>query len=137
MKMKICELYKKYREIFWYLVFGVLTTLVNVGAYYLFAHPLSLSVALSTALAWLISVIFAFVTNKLFVFGSKSSKRLLYEIITFFGARLATGALDFALMLIFVEVLGAPDLLMKIISNIVVIILNFVLSKIIVFRRQK
>ncbi|MBQ7412250.1 MAG: GtrA family protein [Clostridia bacterium] len=135
--MKICELYKKYREIFWYLVFGVLTTLVNVGAYYLFAHPLSLSVALSTALAWLISVIFAFVTNKLFVFGSKSSKRLLYEIITFFGARLATGALDFALMLIFVEVLGAPDLLMKIISNIVVIILNFVLSKIIVFRRQK
>ena len=137
MKMKICELYKKYREIFWYLVFGVLTTLVNVGAYYLFAHPLSLSVALSTALAWLISVIFAFVTNKLFVFGSKSSKRLLYEIIAFFGARLATGALDFALMLIFVEVLGAPDLLMKIISNIVVIILNFVLSKIIVFRRQK
>lgn len=135
--MKICELYKKYREIFWYLVFGVLTTLVNVGAYYLFAHPLSLSVALSTVLAWLISVIFAFVTNKLFVFGSKSSKRLLYEIITFFGARLATGALDFALMLIFVEVLGAPDLLMKIISNIVVIILNFVLSKIIVFRRQK
>lgn len=135
--MKICELYKKYREIFWYLVFGVLTTLVNVGAYYLFAHPLSLSVALSTALAWLISVIFAFVTNKLFVFGSKSSKRLLYEIIAFFGARLATGALDFALMLIFVEVLGAPDLLMKIISNIVVIILNFVLSKIIVFRRQK
>lgn len=135
--MKICELYKKYREIFWYLVFGVLTTLVNVGAYYLFAHPLSLSVALSTALAWLISVIFAFVTNKLFVFGSKSNKHLLYEIIAFFGARLATGALDFALMLIFVEVLGAPDLLMKIISNIVVIILNFVLSKIIVFRRQK
>ena len=103
----------------------------------LIAALLSLSVALSTVLAWLISVIFAFVTNKLFVFGSKSSKRLLYEIIAFFGARLATGALDFALMLIFVEVLGAPDLLMKIISNIVVIILNFVLSKIIVFRRQK
>ena len=135
--MKICELYKKYREIFWYLVFGVLTTLVNIAAYYLFAYPFGVGVEGSTALAWLVSVIFAFVTNKIIVFRPNEKKRLVYEIVTFFASRLATGVLDMGMMLLFVTVLGANDMLIKILSNAVVIILNFVLSKIIVFRRGK
>jgi putative flippase GtrA len=135
--VKFGSLYKKYREIFWYLVFGVLTTLVNIVSYYIFAHPLSLGVGPSTALAWVASVIFAFVTNKIIVFRAKGRGKLLYELITFFASRLATFALDLGAMMLFVTVLGANDMLIKILSNIVVIILNFVLSKIIVFRRGK
>ena len=115
----------------------MLTTLVNIAAYYLFAYPVAIGVEGSTALAWLVSVIFAFVTNKIIVFRANEKKRLVYEIVTFFASRLATGVLDMGMMLLFVTVLGANDMLIKILSNAVVIILNFVLSKIIVFRRGK
>ena len=135
--MGIFEKIKKNRQILLYLVFGVLTTAVNVVAYYLFAHPLSLGVGVSTLLAWLASVIFAFVTNKLFVFEARKTGHLLYELLTFFASRVLTGALDMAIMLLFVEVLCLNDLVIKIVSNIVVIILNFILSKIIVFRGKK
>lgn len=132
---KICDALKKHKQIIVYLIFGALTTAVNIVAYWLFAHPLSLDTVVSTILAWLVSVIFAFVTNKLFVFESKARAHLVYEIITFFASRLLTGALDTAIMLVFVDLLHANDIIVKILSNIVVIILNFVLSKIIVFKR--
>ncbi len=134
---KICELLKKHKQIILYLVFGVLTTVVNIVAYWVFAYPLSLNTILSTILAWLLSVVFAFVTNKFFVFEKKTSKNLAYEILTFFASRLLTGGLDTLIMFVFVDILLANDILIKVISNIVVIILNFVLSKIIVFKKER
>lgn len=130
------ELIKKNKQMLMYLIFGVLTTLVNVVAYWAFAHPVALNTELSTALAWVVSVIFAFVTNKIFVFESKShsSRTLIYEIGTFFGARVLTGLLDVGIMYLFVTVLLVNDMAMKIVSNIIVIVLNYVLSKLIVFK---
>lgn len=131
---KLCEIFKKHKQVILYLVFGVLTTAVNVVSYFALAHPLSLGTLWSTVLAWLVSVIFAFVTNKIFVFEKRSLSGIFYEIATFFASRLFTGALDTVIMLVFVDILSANDILIKIISNIVVIILNFVLSKLITFR---
>ncbi len=128
---------KKHKQIIMYLIFGVLTTLVNVVAYWLFSSPLSLNTVISTILAWAVSVAFAFVTNKLFVFEARGVKRLPWEMLTFFASRLFTGLLDVGIMFLFVDVIGANDILIKIISNLVVIILNFVLSRLIVFARGR
>ena len=128
---------KKHKQIIMYLIFGVLTTLVNVVAYWLFSSPLSLNTVISTILAWAVSVAFAFVTNKLFVFEARGVKRLPWEMLTFFASRLFTGLLDVGIMYLFVDVIGANDILIKIISNLVVIILNFVLSRLIVFARGR
>ncbi len=130
---------KKHKEIILYLIVGGLTTLVNIGAYALFAYPLGMGVTLSTALAWGVSVIFAFFANKLIVFESKSTtkKKLLFEIGSFFLARLVSGLLDVAIMFVFVDLLEINDMIMKIVSNVVVIIINYILSKFIIFKKEK
>jgi len=133
---KIIELMKKYRQIILYLIFGVLTTLINIVAYWLFAHPLSLGTLASTILAWLTSVFFAFFTNKSIVFESRGKKRFLFELFTFLGSRVLTGVIDLAIMFVFVDVLLLNDMVIKIVSNIIVIVLNYVLSKFIVFRKK-
>ncbi|MBQ8738853.1 MAG: GtrA family protein [Clostridia bacterium] len=133
---KIIELMKKHRQIILYLIFGVLTTLINIVAYWLFAHPLSLGTLASTVLAWLTSVFFAFFTNKSIVFESRGKKRFLFELFTFLASRVLTGVIDLAIMFVFVDVLLLNDMVIKIVSNIIVIVLNYVLSKFIVFRKK-
>lgn len=133
---------KKHKEIILYLIVGGLTTLVNIVAYAVFANACNFSTVLSNILAWAISVIFAFVTNKLIVFESKSSKKsiLIFEIVTFTLARVFSGVLDTAIMYIFVDCLGFnstfEELTVKVISNIIVIIVNYILSKFIIFRKK-
>ena len=131
------ELIKKYKQFILYAVFGVLTTLVNVAVYWLLAHLCSLSTLPSTILAWLAAVAFAYITNRIWVFESKAEtkKEILREVLSFFGCRLATGVLDWAWMLIFVDILHINDLLMKLVANIIVIILNFVASKLFIFKK--
>lgn len=133
---KIIELLKKYKQIILYLIFGVLTTLINIAAYWLFAHPLNLNTLTSTVLAWLTSVFFAFFTNKLIVFESKMQNRFFFELGTFLASRVLTGVLDTAIMIIFVDVLCLNDMVIKVVSNIIVIILNYVLSKFVVFKKS-
>jgi putative flippase GtrA len=133
---KILEIIKKYRQIILYLIFGALTTLINIVAYWVFAHPLSLGTLASTILAWLTSVFFAFFTNKSIVFESKGKKRFFFELATFLGARVFTGVLDLGIMFLFVDVLLFNDMAIKIISNIVVIVLNYILSKFIIFKKK-
>lgn len=130
---------KKYKEIILYLVVGGLTTLINVAAYWIFAHPVSLNTVISTVLAWFVSVLFAFFANKIFVFGSKSYEKKIFakEMLLFFVSRAATGALDVAIMYVFVDLLLFNDVVMKIISNVIIIILNYVISKFLVFGKKK
>ena len=138
------ELFKKYKETILYLVFGGLTTLINIVAFWALNKLLVLSMDKDTALmvsnaaAWVISVLFAFITNKLFVFESKSLKSalLLKELVLFVGARLFSGALDMGIMYLFVTVLSFNEMLIKILSNILVIIINYVLSKLIIFKKK-
>ena len=132
------QLFKKYQQPILYLFFGVCTTAVNIITYYITAHMLSLSVILSTCLAWVISVIFAYVTNKWWVFESKSLrlKAVIQEFLSFTGCRLFTGACDLLIMFIFVDCLGVNDLFVKIASNVLVVVLNYIFSKMIIFKRK-
>ena len=136
---KIKELYNKYKEILMYLIFGVLTTVVNIVSYFLLARILHIDTVVSTVIALILSILFAYITNKIFVFESKTNtaQELLKEIISFFGCRAFTGILDVAFMYITVEVFNLNDMIMKIISNIVVIIVNYIFSKLIIFKKDK
>ena len=135
----IIAFFKKYKEIILYLIVGGLTTLINVVSYWIFAHPVLLNTVISTVLAWFVSVLFAFFANKIVVFESKSYEKRIFvkEMLLFFVSRVATGALDAAIMYIFVDLLLFNDLVMKIISNIVIIILNYIISKFLVFGKKK
>lgn len=134
----LLELMKKYRSLIAYGIFGVLSTIVNIGTYYLCYDVNDMSNVLSNILAWIAAVLFAFVTNKLWVFESKSlaPEVVFYEFTTFMGCRGATGAMDLAIMYVCVDVLCWPAMVMKMISNILVILLNYVFSKLIIFKKK-
>ena len=133
---------KRQREIISYLFFGGLTTLVNFVVYIFFVHFIGSGITVSNVIAWVAGVLFAFVTNKLWVFQSKSwmAKQVLREAGTFLGARIATGVLDMAgVPLLFYiglryPLFGIEGFMAKSIITVLVIILNYVFSKAFVFR---
>lgn len=135
---KIWELYLKYKEVILYLVFGGLTTLVNIVSYAVFARAMHMGTVTSTTMAWLISVVFAYVTNKVFVFESKTDTfaMLVKECVSFLGCRLATGIMDIAIMYVSVDMMHFNDIVMKIISNVFVVILNYIFSKLFIFKKE-
>ena len=126
-------------EMISYLVFGVLTTVVNIAVFSLCHEALGWGWELSNLLAWLLAVVFAFFTNKLFVFRSKSFRlRLfLWELISFFGARLLSLGVDMAGMWLLLDVAGLPSLAAKIAVNVLVVIINYILSKLVIFHQKK
>ncbi len=149
---KIKGLFLKYKEIIMYLIFGVLTTLVSWGSYalfeILFGTFIANSIVLSTVanvLSWICAVLFAFITNKLWVFESKSFKAdvIFKEMTSFVGSRLATGVLEWVgvplLMLIGLNqsIFGIEGMLAKVVVSVVVVILNYILSKLFVFKNKK
>ena len=129
---------KKYKDVILYLIFGVLTTIVNIVVYWLMAHPFDFGVMPSTITAWIVSVLFAYITNRTWVFQSsaKDVEEIVKEIISFVGCRLATGVLDWVCMFVFVDILHINDLLIKCGANVLVIVLNYVASKLLIFRRK-
>jgi putative flippase GtrA len=131
------EFLKKYKEVISYLFFGGVTTLVNIVCYSLLYYIAGISNTVSNVIAWVVSVLVAYVTNKLFVFENKgiAFPAILVEIASFFGCRVLTGVMDVAVMYLFVDVLLLNALLMKIISNVLVIILNYIASKFFIFRK--
>lgn len=139
MKTKVLWLIEKYKDIIPYAIFGVLTTIVNMVVYWLAAHPLGLSVMVSTVIAWIAAVLFAYVTNRKWVFHSQAqgTKEIVHEIVSFFACRLATGVVDWACMFIFVDLLHFNDVIIKAAANVLVIILNYVASKLVIFKHKK
>lgn len=135
---KIKALIVKYQDMILYVFFGALATLVNTASYYLCYNVLGIPNVPSVLIAWLLAVIFAFFTNKLWVFKSKSfaPEVLKHEILTFFGARALTGLMDLGIMYLTVDVLHWNATLWKLISNILVIILNYVASKLVIFKKK-
>ena len=132
---RIKEYFKKYREIILYLFFGGCTTLVNIVSYYICSR-IGMGTAVSTVIAWVLSVLFAYVTNRKYVFESRAFGfvPILKETAGFFLCRLATGLLDLAIMVVFVDFLHFNDMIIKILSNIIVIVLNYVASKLLIFK---
>ncbi len=128
----------KIREGFFYLLFGGLSTLVNVGVFYVSFEKLGISNVPSVIIAWLFAVIFAFITNKIWVFGSKSFERKTFvrEAVSFFGCRILTGLLDVFIMYLSVDVFNLNAIVWKVISNLIVIVLNYIASKLLIFRKK-
>lgn len=135
---EIKALIKKHREILIYLIFGVLTTLVNYIVYLPCYNFLHLSATLSNILAWIVSVAFAFVTNKPFVFGSHdwSAEVLLPEAGKFVGTRLGSGALETVSLFLLVDTLQLNGNVMKLVVSVAVVVVNYVGSKLLVFRKK-
>lgn len=136
---KIIQLIKQYKSIIAYLIFGVLTTVINIAAYYLFSrYVFPGSTVLCNVIAWVLAVTFAYLTNRRWVFESKvsGSAAIARECASFFASRVATLLVDIVLMALMFDLLKWNDMLAKIISNVVVVILNYILSKLVVFRRK-
>ena len=125
---------QKNKEIIMYLVFGVLTTVVNIVVYYIFSNLLHMNYLFSNAMAWFLSVLFAYVTNRKYVFDSKNNQ-IIKEAISFFGSRLATGIMDMMLMWFLVNFNIVNDVVDKVVVIVIVVILNYILSKLVVFKK--
>ena len=138
------NLYFKHKEIINYLLFGGMTTVVSWGTYSLFVKAIGMSVGVGNLLSWICAVLFAFVTNKLFVFESKTWQpaTALREFVSFIGARLATGVIEWFVVPYFSThwlthpLFGVKGLLAKVVVSIVVIILNYIFSKFLVFIKK-
>ena len=131
-------MFNKFKELFLYGIFGVLTTLINIFSYYVFCDIFCINYVISNIIAWILSVSFAFITNKIFVFDSKNFeiKNFIKEIISFFSSRIFTGLLDMGILFLGVTILGIEDMIVKVFSNVIVIILNFIFNKLFVFKKS-
>ena len=135
----IKNLWLRYKELFFYAVFGVGATVINIVSYRVLANIFGKKYFLiANIIAWILAFIFAFITNKLFVFESKSweAQIAMKEFVGFLSARLATGILDTVLMWFFVSIISLDDTLSKIIINILVIIINYIASKFFIFKKE-
>ena len=134
----LCEKLWNNTELVSYLFVGVATTLVNYVVYYLATRLLSMGVMAGTWTAWVAAVAFGYVANKAFVFHTHcdGALALLREALGFFSMRLVSLGMETVLMYLTVTVLGLNDLVMKLVINIVVIILNYVFSKLFIFKKK-
>ncbi|WP_057787938.1 GtrA family protein [Weissella minor] len=130
------NLIKKYQDILLYLVFGVLTTLVNLVTFYVLITFTGLNVQIANVIAWIASVLFAYVTNRTWVFHSTAHtpKEIGKEAFTFTSARFTTLLVDMAIVWFGVQLLQQDPFIWKLIDNVIVVILNYILSKVMVFK---
>lgn len=133
---KFYDLMKKHRDVLLYLVFGALTTGVNLVCFEILRRVFPGGAVWPTAMAWVISVLFAYVTNRTWVFRSQAhgAAAIGREMAAFFGGRIFSGLLDIAIMAVVVDYLGRNATVTKLASNVLVIILNYLFSRFLVFR---
>ena len=129
--------YKQYEEIINYLFMGGCTTIVSIGSYTIFTSLFGIHYQISNIISWIFAVVFAFITNKLFVFKVKSNENLLHEIYQFVKFRILSLVIDMGSMYIFVELFKINDLISKILVQIIVVVLNYVFSKLFIFKKNK
>ena len=137
MVKKIKNLVQKHWDILSYLFFGVLTTVVNYLVYLPCFNLLALSAAVSNAIAWVVAVAFAYLTNKPFVFRSHdwSAKTVIPELTKFVTCRIGSGLLETGILFLCVDLLQFNGNVWKLITSVVVVILNYVASKLLVFKK--
>ncbi len=124
----------KYKEIIYYLIFGGLTTLINIIVFYLFNDLFNVYYLVSNVIAWVVSVLFAYITNKTVVF--KSDNKVFKESVTFFIFRVISLGIDMLFMYLLIDIISIDSLIAKIIVNVIVVILNYVFSKLFIFKKK-
>ena len=124
------------KETILYVIFGILTTIVNLIAYYLFSNIININYLISNAIAWIISVVFAYITNKFFVFNSSYINKdvIIEEFIKFMNFRLISGLSEVVLLFLFVDLLLMNDIVAKLIIGVLVALINFIFSKVFIFK---
>lgn len=132
-------IYYKNPEVWNYLIVGLLTTLVSFIVYFAVTRTFldaseAIELQIANVISWVISVAFAYVTNRIFVFKSKN-KNIFAEVTKFVGSRILSLLMDIGIMFLVVTVLSMSDIIGKLISQVVVIIANYVLSKLLVFKK--
>ena len=134
---RIRTLIEKYWGILSYLFFGVLTTVVNYIVYLPCYNLLGISAAVSNVVAWAVAVAFAYLTNKPFVFKSNdwSAKAVIPELTKFVGSRIASGGLETLIIFVTVDLLTWNGNVMKLVTSVLVVIINYVASKLLVFKK--
>ncbi len=137
-KLSLKEKIMKHKEVLLYLVFGVLTTIVSLATYFILMNTLfrsgtQLEIQISNIISWIISVTFAYFTNRKFVFASKNGN-LFKEALSFYSSRLLSLGFDMLIMWIGTGILLQSDSIVKLFSQVIVIILNYILSKWFVFK---
>lgn len=135
MKDKISDLYYQYREIIDYIFFGGLTTLVNIVVFFIFDTILGWPYLVANAIAIILSILFAYITNKLYVFRTSTNelRENIYEFIKFVGFRLLSGLADMASMWILVDLIFIDTNIAKLFTQFIVVVLNYVFSKFFIF----
>jgi putative flippase GtrA len=135
---KLRALIHKYSDIVSYLFFGALTTVVNYVVYLPCYNMLHFSAAVSNVIAWVVAVAFAYLTNKPFVFKSHdwSMKTVGPELTKFVGCRIGSGLLETAIIFVTVDCLNWNGNIWKLVTSVLVVILNYVASKLLVFRKK-
>jgi len=135
---KIRALVEKYWDIVSYLFFGVCTTAVNYIIYLPCYNLLGMSATVSNMIAWVVAVAFAYLTNKPFVFRSHdwSAQTVIPELTKFVGCRIGSGAAETLILFLAVDLLGWNGNLWKLLTQIMVVILNYIGSKLLVFRKK-
>ena len=128
-----------FKQLILYGIFGVLTTVINIAAYWTVTRLFGMPVVTSTVIAWLAAVFFAYWSNRKFVFKSTNTSviAVFFEAVYFFACRIATGVFDVAFMYIFADLLAFNDVIVKFVSNVIVVILNYVASKMFIFKEGK
>lgn len=141
---KIKELYKTHKELINYLIFGVLTTVVSLVTKYLLLFTVldannGIELQIAVIVSWVVACLFAYVTNRIWVFESKS-ENIFKEMVKFFAARLATLGLEMLIMFVFVTALGLNSdtwvVIWTLVSQVLIIIGNYILSKLLVFKNN-
>lgn len=131
----LAPFFGRHREPLLYLFFGALTTAVSWGSFYLLYYPLAIGELIANPLSWVAAVLFAFFTNRTWVFSSRGP--LLRELLLFFAARLVTLALEQGIIFLFVTTLAYEAMAVKILGSIAVLLLNYVFSRLFVFKKKK
>lgn len=133
-------IYYKNPEIWNYLIVGLLTTVVSLVTYFIATRTIldptvELELQVANIISWVFAVAFAYVTNRIFVFKSKN-KNIFSELSKFVGSRVASLLMDMAIMFVIVSLMGLSDVIGKVVSQVVVTIANYILSKLLVFTKK-
>lgn len=135
---KLLPLYEKYEDTLLYIFFGALTTLVSFGAQQLGILIFN-NVVINTTFSWICAVLFAFFTNRIWVFEAptKTAGEFFLQLIKFFGSRFFTYLIELLIMFIFVDLLSFKEMIVKVCAQVIILVLNFILSKFMVFKKEK
>ena len=131
--------YKKNKEMLLYLFFGGLSFIVSVATYAFFNVTCGMSAVVANIWSWIITVMFAFLTNRVWVFASPTETvmEFMKQMISFYAGRVLTLVIEEVILYVFIDLLGGNSIVVKIIAQIIVIVLNYVISKLLIFKKSE